>query len=93
MYYIQLYNNNTLTYLYHKYYNFKIISYVFIIHYHINKMIRYISYFQNSIIREVWGANAPLLLAPAEGWDPLGPAGGLRPQALELKVIPTLILW
>ena len=48
---------------------------------------------------EVWGANVPLLLAPAEGLcpsgpsgGPLGPAVGLRPPALELKLIYTLIL-
>ena len=45
---------------------------------------------------EVQGANTPLLLAPEEGLDPSGPAGGpavgLQPPALELKVMYTLIL-
>ena len=36
--------------------------------------------------REVPGANAPLLLAPAEGLGPSGPAVGLWPPALELKL-------
>ena len=48
------------------------------------------------MLLEVWGANMPLLLAPAEGWGPaggpLGPVVGLWPPALESKVIYTLIL-
>ena len=43
--------------------------------------------------QEVWGANVPLLQASAEGLDPSGPAEGLWPPALELKVISTLILF
>ena len=57
-------------------------------------------YFKKNIyILEVWGANPPLLLAPAEGLGPSDPAGGrsgpgvgLWPQTLQLKFIYTLIL-
>ena len=51
------------------------------------------------VLLEVRGATAPLLLAPAEGLGPsgptrgpLGPAVGLRPPALELKLIYILLL-
>ena len=76
---------------------------------HISKGLDYSQIIQcaNFSDQKVRGANAPLLLAPAEGLGPSGPTGGplgpaggpsgpavgLRPPALELKLIYTLILW
>ena len=39
-----------------------------------------------SILLEVWGTNAPLLLAPTKGLGPLDPDGGHWQQTLEFLI-------